>query len=171
MADHTTGLGSFTVGETVSAYLNGNEGVAAAATATASATGTAAFTGLQPNKVYTLVGGTSGNRVRIHTGEDGLGPAGNRPGAMREVAITYDAASIAAATGVQVDIPAPAGTVDPGDTVIFIGKSGAEALTVSTRLITVADTIAVTIINSTAAPIDSIARSYRFLILKKRTNF
>lgn len=71
---------SFTAGETVSAYLNADTTLAAATTATAAGDGSVSFPNLLDDKVYLLVGGTSGRSVRVFTAVPGDGSHSNLPG-------------------------------------------------------------------------------------------
>ena len=172
MADHTTGLGSFTVGETVNAYLNGNEGVAAAASVTAGSgvdAGKAAFVGLQPKKLYTLVGATSGKRLTITTDDEVLG--GGRASDPRVVSVVFDAADPGAFTGAPQNISTPPGTVDVGDTVVFVGRSGTTGpMSIDVGPIVTADTLPVMFGNAGAAGVNLPSQTYRFLVFKKRQN-
>jgi hypothetical protein len=168
MADVTTG-NYWTPGETVSAYRQ--EGIAADATGTAAAGGTVAIVGLRPNTPYTLVGGTSGKRVRVTTSEDGLGAEPARPGAPFELSLVANPASVAANTLAFQNLTAPTGSVDVGDTVLFVSRTGTEALVpAGVGPIVTKDVIPIALYNSTAAPIDAASQTFRFLVLKKRTN-
>lgn len=169
MADVTV-AGGFTSGETVNARI-GDAG-AVDGSAAASADGKVTITGLKPNRGYVLIGATSAKRVEVFTGEEGL--AVQELGqTLKEVAVVFDAASVPAASASPQNITTPAGTIDVGDTVVYVGRSntGAGAVTVTGgAAITVADTIPMLFINGTAAAVDLVSQTYRFLVVKKRSN-
>jgi hypothetical protein len=81
------------------------------------------------------------------------------------VAVTFDVASVAANTSAQQNVTVPG--VKIGDLAVVINATHSAGLQYSTNPATAADTIPLTVQNSTASPVDPASQTLYFIVFRR----